>query len=141
MENYIGRECKGFRFEDGTDGVEWIKEKKKHIGEVGVITDQGQYHVTVDFNIGFNLFYPISLIEPHLIPETPEIPQLGEGIEMEVSDDGAEWCKVNIIARLQNGLFIADDGTFWKYSRPIPEVKKYTKEELIKIVGHDFEIV
>jgi hypothetical protein len=60
---------------------------------------------------------------------------------MEVSDDGINWCKMVIIARLQNGLFIADDRTDWNFIRPIPEVKKYTKEELVKILGHDFEII
>jgi hypothetical protein len=140
MENYIGRECKGFRFE-GVMNTGWVNLMEKHIGEIGTIMSQDQTSVFIQFENSYSYFYPISLIEEHLIPETPEIPQLGEGVEMEVSDDFVEWCKVNIIARLQNGLFIADDGTFWKYSRPIPEVKKYTKEELIKIVGHDFEII
>jgi hypothetical protein len=53
------------------------------------------------------------------VEKTPEIPQLGEGVNMEVSDNGIEW----------------------QHARPIQEVKKYTKEELVKILGHDFEMV
>jgi hypothetical protein len=88
MKNYIGRKCKGFRFEDGTDGLEWNPMMRHHIKEVGVIEIQYKNSVRVQFE-GYNWSYPISLIEPHLIPE----------------------------------------------------VKKYTKEELVKILGHDFEII
>ena len=140
MKNYIGRKCKGFRFEDETDGVEWIKEKKNHIGEVGVIEKQRHGYVTIQFKDDY-WDYPISLIEEHLIPETPEIPQLGEGVEMEVSNDDVEWNKRKVIAQMINGLYITAGGALWNYARPIPEVKKYTKEELVEILGHDFEIV
>jgi len=140
MKNYIGRKCKGFRFEDGVDGIIWEERMKECMGEIGGITLQYTNRVIIQFE--YTCWeYPISLIEPHLIPETPEIPQLGEGVEMEVSDDGINWCKMVIIARLHNGLFIADDRTDWNFIRPIPEVKKYTKEELVKILGHDFEII
>jgi hypothetical protein len=140
MKNYIGRKCKGFRFEGGTDGVKWLEEKKRLIGKIGVITIQYDKYVIVQFKIE-SWYYPISLIEEHLIPETPEIPQLGEGVEMEVSANCIEWFKRNVIAKKHDGLFISDYGSFWKHARPIQEVKKYTKEELVKIVGHDFEIV
>jgi hypothetical protein len=77
------------------------------------------------------------------VGESPEIPQLGEGVEMQVSDDGIEWVKRNVIAKKHDGLYITGHNNFWawKYARPIPEVKKYTKEELVKILGHDFEMV
>jgi hypothetical protein len=75
------------------------------------------------------------------VQQSPEIPQLGEGVEMEVSDNGIEWFKRNVIAKKHDGLFISDYGSFWKHARPIQEVKKYTKEELVKILGHDFEII
>ena len=140
MKNYVGRKCKGFRFEDGTDGIEWNPRMKHHIGEVGGITIQHKNSVLVQFEV-YNWNYPISLIEEHLIPETPEIPQLGEGFEMEVSNDDITWHNRNIIAQMQDGWYIINDGTIWKYARPIQEVKKYTKEELVKILGHDFEMV
>ena len=142
MKNYIGRKCKGFRFEDETDGQRCGSYKEKHIGEIGEITKQEDDSVRIQFQNDF-WNYPISLIEPYLIPESPEIPQLGEGVEMEVSDSGIEWLKRNVIAQMSNGLYITghDNLCAWKHIRPIQEVKKYTKEELVKIVGHDFEIV
>jgi hypothetical protein len=140
MKNYVGRKCKGFRFEGGTDGVNWLEKKEKHIGEVGLITYQEDDSVSIKFKDDF-WHYPISLIEPHLIPETPEIPQLGEGIEMEVSNDNITWHRRKVIAQMNTGLFVTNGGLIWDYARPIQEVKKYTKEELVKIVGHDFEMV
>jgi len=140
MKNYVGRKCKGFSFEDRIDGVRWGSDMSDIIGQVGEVVAQGENHVNIEFNNYESWLYPISLIEPYLIPESPEIPQLGEGIEMEVSDNGIDWCKRNVIAQMLDGAFIAR-GTVWKYARPIPEVKKYTKEELVKIVGHDFEII
>jgi hypothetical protein len=127
MENYIGRKCKGFRFEDGPL-VRWDSEKEDYIGQVGEVVIQGKNDVTLKFDngkYGIFLCYPISLIEEHLIPE---IPQLVEGELMEVSDDGMYW-------------FVDNYSTLWEYARPLPEVKKYTKDELVKILGHDFEIV
>ena len=142
MKNYVGRKCKGFRFESVRNSIGFNVDMENHIGEIGEITYENQLNVMIQFKNG-GWYYPISLIEEHLIPEYPEIPQLGEGVEMEVSDDGITWFKMMIIARLQNGLFIAGHNNLWvwKHARPIQEVKKYTKEELVKILGHDFEIV
>jgi hypothetical protein len=140
MKNYIGRKCKGFRFEDGTDNTPWIRSMKNFIGKLGLITNQGDNSVRIEFENDWSV-YPISLIEPHLIPEFPEIPQLGEGVEMEVSNDGINWCKIKVLAQKHDGVFIDQYGCLFKHARPIQEVKKYTKEELVKIVGHDFEIV
>jgi hypothetical protein len=139
MKNYVGRKCKGFRFESETDGIDWNPMMEHHIGEIGVIIAQYEDYVDINFRVN-SWHYPISVIESYLIPESPEIPQLGEGIEMEVSNDDILWYTRNIIAQMQDGWYIINDGTIWKYARPIPEVKKYTKEELVKIVGHDFEM-
>jgi hypothetical protein len=140
MKNYVGRKCKGFRFEDEIDGVEWSPRMEPHIGEVGLIVKQSDGYVGILFK-HYSWLYPISLIEPYLIPESPEIPQLGNGFEMEVSDDNEKWYIKAVIAQMQDGWYIINDGTVWKYARPIQEVKKYTKEELVKILGHDFEII
>jgi len=75
------------------------------------------------------------------VEQSLEIPQLGEGIEMEVSNDDISWHRRKVIAQMQTGLFVTNGGLIWDYARPIPEVKKYTKEELVKILGHDFEMV
>jgi len=68
MKNYIGRKCKGFRFEDLTDDVRWLEEKESLIGKIGVITENYDYFVSIKFD-GMYSYYPISLIEEHLIPE------------------------------------------------------------------------
>jgi hypothetical protein len=140
MKNYVGRKCKGFRFEDGTDGVPWGEFMENFIGKVGLIVYQDDDSVKIEFEYN-HLYYPISLIEPHLIPDTPEIPQLGEGVEMEVSNDNITWHRRKVIAQMHTGLFVTNGGLIWDYARSIPEVKKYTKEELVKILGHDFEMV
>jgi len=140
MKNYVGRKCKGFMFESGTDDTPWTQSMEKHIGKVGLIVDQEDDSVRIEFENDW-WYYPISLIEPHLIPESPEIPQLGEGILMEVSNDGVEWGGAKIIAKLSNGSYLSTYGNTWNYVRPIQKVKKYTKEELVKILGHDFEMV
>jgi hypothetical protein len=140
MKNYIGRKCKGFRFESGVDGVIWEERMKECMGEIGGITLQYTNGVIIQFE-DTCWEYPISLIEPYLIPETPEIPQLGEGVDMEVSSDNITWYRRKVIAQMHTGLFVTNGGSIWYYARPIQEVKKYTKEELVKIVGHDFEII
>jgi hypothetical protein len=140
MENYVGRKCKGFRFEDRIDGVPWVQPMENFIGKIGEIIYQTDKYVVIQFKDD-RWSYPISLIEPHLIPETPEIPQLGEGIEMEVSNDDITWYNRNVIAQMQDGWYIINGGSVRKYARPIQKVKKYTKEELVKILGHDFEII
>jgi hypothetical protein len=136
MKNYVGRKCKGFRFED----IGFTNFMEKYIGKIGEIISQNKLNVLIEFE-NRCYFYPISLIEPHLIPETPEIPQIGEGVLMEISNDGVEWGGAKIIAKLSNGSYLSNYGNTWNYARPIQEVKKYTKEELVKIVGHDFEMV
>jgi hypothetical protein len=93
MKNYIGRKCKGFRFEDETDDIRWSGLMEDFIGKVGLIYDQYDNSVRINFE-NDSWSYPISLIEPHLIPETPEIPQLGEGVEMETSQNGISWLKI-----------------------------------------------
>jgi hypothetical protein len=80
MKNYVGRKIRGFEFGDGTNGVRWNTNKKLYIGEIGEITYQDSRRARIKFSDD-RFDYPISLIEPHLIEEeTPEIPQLGEGV-------------------------------------------------------------
>jgi hypothetical protein len=182
MKNYVGRKIRGFRFEDGIDGIDWMGSMKKHIGEVGEIISQHSNQVLVTF-LNNSWGYPISLIEqhlieeennanqtslvkcgycnkhyrcttcgaicgteghyvekePHLIEETPEIPQLGEGILMKVSDDGVNYKKTYVIAILSDGRFLDRNKLSWKLARPIPQLPKYTHAELVEKLGEDFE--
>ena len=140
MKNYVGRKIRGFRFEDDTDGVAWVVGMQLFICRVGEITFQTHDFVTVKFNEIITWSYPLSLIEPHLIEETPEIPQLGEGVLMEVSNVGAIWYERRISAKTSNGYYVGEN-KLWKHARPIPQLPKYTHAELVEIVGHDFEII
>ena len=139
MKNYVGKKIRGFRFEDGTDGVGFHSFMNDCIGKLGEITHECECCVTVKF-ANFSWHYPISLIEPHLIEEeATEIPQLGEGVLMEVSDDGVVWALRKVVGQLQNGKFIDAEGLTWKLARPIQQLPKYTHAELVEKLGEEFE--
>jgi hypothetical protein len=141
MKNYVGRKIRGFKFEDGTDGVRWNEDMVIYIGEVGKCIRQNNRCLTFEFD-DTTWGYPISLIEPHLIEdETPEIPQLGEGVLMQVSDNEKYWTQAYIIAKLADGRFIDRGRLSWKHAYPIPQLPKYTHAELVEKIGHDFEII
>jgi hypothetical protein len=72
------------------------------------------------------------------VDETPEIPQLGEGVFMQVSDNGEDWCEAYIIAKLANGRFLATNKLTWEHARPIKQLPKYTHAELVEKLGEDF---
>ena len=63
-----------------------------------------------------------------------DLPIIGDGVLMEVSDDEEKWFERKICGNTKLGLFIAwieDEGkTFyaWKYARPIPKTKITRKE-------------
>jgi hypothetical protein len=179
MKNYVGRKIRGFRFEDGTDGIAWAEDKASYIGKVGLIIMEAHKYVVAEFEDDNTWSYPISLIEPHLIEEennaslvkcgycnnhyrcttcgaicgteghyvekephlieeeAPEIPQLGEGVLMEVSDDGEDWAPRKVVGQLQNGDFVTASVT-WKKARAIPQLPKYTHAELVEKLGEDF---
>jgi hypothetical protein len=140
MKNYVGRKIRGFRFENRTDNILWFDEMQDVIAEIGKIVEHEDKWVYVEFKDN-SFCYPISLIEPHLIEEDPEIPQLGEGVFMEVSDDGVYWVKANVIAKLSNDYYLSSVRNTWKKARPIPQLPKYTHAELVEKLGHDFEII
>ena len=72
MENYIGRKCKGFKFKE-EDGIYifFFKDMQECIGKVGIITEQYEDDVLIDFD-GVTWYYPISEIEKHLVDEEKE---------------------------------------------------------------------
>jgi hypothetical protein len=137
MKNYVGRKIKGFRYKDNTDGLKWIEEMTGCIGEIGEIKYQHSKFVGVFIN-NYYWQYPISLVDEHLVEETPEIPQLGEGVLMEVSDNGVDWFPRKVVGQLPNGDFVTAIVT-WKKARPIQQLPKYTHAELVEKLGHDFE--
>jgi hypothetical protein len=140
MKNYVGRKIRGFKFQDGTDGVIWYESMIDNIDKIGEIIEQRKSVVRIRFD-NRHFCYPISLIEQHLIDETPEIPQLGEGVLMMVSDNEKDWTQGYIIAKLADGRFIDRGRLSWKHARPIQQLPQYTHAELVEKLGHDFEII
>jgi hypothetical protein len=109
MENYIGRKCRGFRFEDGVDGMNWDSYKEKYIGKIGVITEQGDFYVIIEFE-GISWSYPISLIEPHLVEE-----EVHENLNI-LKDFGTSDLELNIPFTYDGRSFILVKNEFgWRY--------------------------
>lgn len=69
MKNYVGKKCKGFKFaeEDDEQSI-FLSAMEQHIDKIGVITEQYEDEVLIDFN-GISWYYPISEIEKHLVDE------------------------------------------------------------------------
>ena len=70
MKNYVGRKCKGFKFaeEVNEEIIFFTSAMEQYIDKVGVVTEQDEYDVIIDFN-GVSWYYPISEIEKHLVDE------------------------------------------------------------------------
>lgn len=135
MENLVGRKIKGFKFESTKGGLEYHPYMDSYIGKVGEITWQCEF-VEVKFK-GNILNYPLPEALNHLVEE-PTIPELGDGVEMEVSCTGELWSTKTVLG-IYKGKFITDEALY-THARPIP-VKKLTMQELESIVGFKFEIV
>jgi hypothetical protein len=152
---------------DGVGWTEWMEKHIDKIGEIieqgkNVVRIRfDNYHfcypislieqhlVDVDTNVDTSeknddTFLDFSCIlgtcgHDHLIEETPEIPQLGEGVLMKVSEDGVNYKKTYVIAILADGRFLDRNKLSWKHARPIPKLPQYTHAELVEQLGHDFE--
>jgi hypothetical protein len=109
MENYIGRKCKGFRFEHWTAGLEWYRGMEIHIGEIGEIRDQDELEVEIKFE-DRAWSYPISLIEPHLVEE-----EVHENLNI-LKDFGTSDLELNIPFTYDGRSFILVKNEFgWMY--------------------------
>ena len=133
MNNLIGRKIKGFKFE-GKEWLPYVGYMDDRIGEVGEITYLYSDSVEVIFNDNFLWRYPLDQIEKHLIPEENEIPELGEGVLMEVSDfeDFNLSCERMVIGNYK-GLFIVGELSninCWEYARPIKEKVVLTHKQI-----------
>jgi hypothetical protein len=135
MKNYVGRKIRGFRFEDGTDGVGWHGGIKSYIGKIGKIVQQESNFVCVEFNDD-EWIYPISLIEPHLIEESPEI----SGLEALLIVHGG-WHGKEEKMLYDKCFKIIQQERKRLQSIYIKTIPKYTHAELVEKLGHDFEII
>jgi hypothetical protein len=108
------------------------------IGTIGTVISQSGHYVTVTFNCTTYL-YPLPEALEHIIQDKPTIPQLGEGVLMEVSHDGENWFNQYIIAKYKE-KYISNLLVSYTHARPI-QPKKITMEELEELVGGKFEII
>jgi hypothetical protein len=142
MKNYIGRKIRGFRFEDGTDNVDWVGWKEELVNEIGEVEFQHENYVVVKFD-DRKWAYPISLIHEHLVEEETTSPQIidlsnVDGVKMMVSDDkGLEECKKEKLYTKKDVLNLLDfvnDRLPDLYSRfnPQEELEEWHKVEIVK---------
>lgn len=153
MKNYVGRKIRGFRFEDGTGGIGWAECMEEYINKIGEVIYQYNEFVTVKYMFSpsvlkytkYEFNYPISLIDQHLVDVDTnvdtfcDIPQLGKGVLMMVSNDNKYWIREDIIAQLPDNRFLGADYIIYNFCKPIPQLPKYTHAELVEKLGHDFE--
>ena len=131
MNNLIGRKIRGFKFKDKSPKFQ--DSMSVHIGEIGEINSVLDDRVLIEFE-GVSWYYPLDLIENHLIPEENEIPELGEGVLMEVSDcKDFEVSYKEVVIGSYKGLFLVGERThitYWKYARPIKEKVVLTHKQI-----------
>lgn len=119
MENLVGKKMKGFAFHSKENWSYNSSKMDKHIGEIGEIKQQGEYVVTVQFKDN-SWTYPLAEALQHIVQEEPTIPELKEGVLMEVSHDGEDWFQQKIIAKYKD-IYINNVFSTYKYARPIQE--------------------
>ena len=132
MNNLKGRKIKGFKFENSNIG--FSDEMNNFIGSIGKVDCVYSDRVLVEFDFGSYFHYPIDQIEKHLIPEENEIPELGEGVLMEVSDSKnfSKSHKRMVIGKYR-GLFAIAHTDYiirYKYARPIKEKVVLTHKQI-----------
>jgi hypothetical protein len=132
--NYIGKKIKGFKFESTKD-VSWLEEKSGYIGRIGEITCQDIYRVGVHFDDDY-WYYPIDLVEQHLVEEEPKLPERGE--EILVWDYEEDEPEKRIFVSYIEGAIEPIHTYTWRYWKPIPSVKEYTHKELEQKLGEKF---
>jgi hypothetical protein len=142
MNNLKGRKIKGFKFEGSAELV-YIDSMDDKIGEVGEIKNVYSDSVEVIFNDDCIWRYPLDQIEKHLIPEENEIPELGEGVLMEVSDcEDFEVSYAEVVIGSYIGLFLVGESThisYWKYARPIKEKVVLTHKQIAEKFNIDID--
>ena len=107
MENLIGRNCKGFKYNKINGYNEYMDQYIDKIGKI-VNIKQLKNKFTLKFDDNFIFYYPLSEIHKHLIALENEIPTLEEGKLMLVSDDIITWYEKKVIARDKNGRFLIE---------------------------------
>jgi hypothetical protein len=137
--NLIGKKVKGFKFEDGKyNGLSFPNEMNHYIGKVGIIDEYNETNnrYKVEFEDDY-LFYPAELIEQHLVEHDPldDLPIIGDGVLMEVSNQNITWIYKNVFAKYNNSFVAWTDHEstisiqLWEHARPITPKTKITRKE------------
>jgi len=139
-QELIGRKVKGFKFDGHLADCGYNPKMDNYINQIGVIEScndlLNSYYVEFKDD---KWQYPAELIEQHLVDESginplDNLPIIGEGVLMEVSDNGqVKWheaevyCKIkeSYIAKLKSENFISE----WGLVRPITPKRKITRAE------------
>ena len=138
MENLVGKKMKGFSFREKNCLRDRL-EMHGFRGEVGEIVKVHPNFVDVYFGTFKTFSYPLPEVLEHIIQDEPIVPELGEGVEMHVSNGGVDWFNIKIIGKYK-GKYISNVFATFEYARPI-QPKKLTMAELEELVGGKFEIV
>jgi hypothetical protein len=133
----IGKKIKGFWFDNEIYKFGYVSNMDKHIGKIGQIEKYEEVYNCYRVNFKSESWqYPAELIEQHLVEETPldDLPIIGDGVLMEVSQKMDNWYKKYVIAKSKNGIFIAWNDSFdhiytWQHARPITPKTKITRKE------------
>jgi hypothetical protein len=135
MKNYIGKKIRGFRFESEMDDLLFNREMRKNIGEIGEIIVQHESSVKIQFEKE-SWYYPISLVDEHLVEEFPEI----SGLEALLIVHGG-WHGKEEEMLYDKCFKIIQQERKRLQSIYIKTTPKYTHAELVEKLGHDFEII
>jgi hypothetical protein len=137
MNNLRGKKCKGFKF-DKKDG--YYYDMDEHIGEVGEITYIDDLFAGIRFEKN-TWSYPLNEIEKHLVHEENIIPELGEGVLMEVSNHkDFKPSYEDMVLGIYKGSFLTmdeEDWWIWKYAKPIKQKVTLTKQEIADKFGYN----
>ena len=68
MKELIGKKIKGFKFEDGTNGINYVVAMDNYIGKIGVIIDVDNTCVEVKFD-NVSWIYPLPEALNHIVEE------------------------------------------------------------------------
>ena len=113
----VGKKAYGFEF---TGHPSFCPSMKYCIGKIGTI--EREYDRTVTINFGTVVWkYPKHSIERYLLD--PSLPVLSKGVEYMVSDNNVNWFQDTVIAILEDGTYLTDKLTTWKYGKK-PEIKE-----------------
>lgn len=125
MEKLLGRKCLGFKLQNGY--LPYSQHMDKYVGEIGeIVLITFNKSVKIQFKDGKYFYYPLSEVHKYLVTE--EIPTLGEGKLMLVSEDENHWIEMIVCFKHNNKYYTKmskESMFFYTY--------EYAKEIIVKV--------